>query len=85
MGRVKMFFRDPAYYVHGTNDVKALGRAASHGCVRMADADIIELAQLVMEHGGEPRDLGWVRRVLNRMRSTEEVRLAAPVRIEIVE
>ncbi|MDZ4287148.1 MAG: L,D-transpeptidase [Prosthecobacter sp.] len=30
-------------YIHGTNDEKAIGRAASHGCVRMRNADVMEL------------------------------------------
>ena len=29
--------------IHGTDDVGSLGRAASHGCVRMAVPDVIEL------------------------------------------
>ena len=29
--------------IHGTDDVASLGSAASHGCVRMAVADVIEL------------------------------------------
>jgi lipoprotein-anchoring transpeptidase ErfK/SrfK len=84
MGRVKMFFREPAYFLHGTNDESSIGLAASHGCVRMRNEDIIELAQLVMEHGGEPREPGWFQRVLNRVRSTREVRLSAPVPLEIL-
>ena len=79
MGKVKMFFREPTYYVHGTNAEESIGSAASHGCIRMRNADIIELARLVMKHGGEPRDAGWFERILNRVRSTREVRLSAPV------
>lgn len=30
-------------YIHGTNHEDALGRAASHGCVRMANADVRDL------------------------------------------
>ena len=34
-------------YIHGTPHTDTLGRAASHGCVRMRDADVIELFDLV--------------------------------------
>lgn len=34
-------------YIHGTPDDVALGQAASHGCVRMRNADIVELFELV--------------------------------------
>lgn len=83
MGRVKMFFREPAYYMHGTNAEESIGSAASHGCVRMRNEDIIALARLVMEYGGEPREPGWFERILNRVRETHEVRLSAPVPIVV--
>jgi len=34
-------------YIHGTPENVELGKAASHGCVRMRNADIIELFDLV--------------------------------------
>jgi L,D-transpeptidase ErfK/SrfK len=83
MGRVKMFFQDPDYYIHGTNREDTLGEAASHGCVRMANEDIVALAQLVMEHGGQPREPGWFQRILNRVRQSSEVRLNSPVPVVI--
>lgn len=30
-------------YIHGTNDEPGIGRPGSHGCVRMRNADVIEL------------------------------------------
>ena len=30
-------------YIHGTNHEDALGQPVSHGCVRMANADMIDL------------------------------------------
>jgi murein L,D-transpeptidase YcbB/YkuD len=47
MGRVKLQFGD-YYYVHGTPDTTSIGRAASHGCVRMRNDDAIELARFVL-------------------------------------
>jgi lipoprotein-anchoring transpeptidase ErfK/SrfK len=35
------------YGIHGTNEPKSIGKAASHGCVRMAKADLEELYGLV--------------------------------------
>lgn len=34
-------------YIHGTNQEHLIGQPASHGCVRMRNADIIELFELV--------------------------------------
>jgi lipoprotein-anchoring transpeptidase ErfK/SrfK len=82
MKRVKMFFKEPDYYIHGTGEVDKLGEPASHGCVRMDPEDVTELAQLVMEHGGKPQPLPWYRRIF-RSRSSKTVLLANPVPIRI--
>ncbi len=39
-------------YLHGTNHEETLGRAVSHGCVRLANADVVSLFELVRE--GDP-------------------------------
>jgi hypothetical protein len=35
------------YGIHGTNAPRSIGKAASHGCIRMAKADLEEFFQLV--------------------------------------
>ena len=37
----------PHYGIHGTNLPKSIGKAASHGCIRMAQRDLEELFTLV--------------------------------------
>ena len=51
----------------------------------MANEDVVELAQLVMEHGGEPKEPGWFQRVLNFFRRSTEVSIPRPVRVVIRE
>lgn len=41
--------RDRFIYIHGTKHEEKIGTAASHGCVRMRNADVIELFELVNE------------------------------------
>ena len=65
MKTVKIFFREPDYYIHGTSAVDQLGTAASHGCVRMEPNDAAEVALMVMENGGVVRDWEWVKGILN--------------------
>jgi lipoprotein-anchoring transpeptidase ErfK/SrfK len=36
-------------YIHGTNHEEQIGTAASHGCIRMRNADVAELYELVNE------------------------------------
>jgi hypothetical protein len=37
------------YGIHGTNEPNSIGKSASHGCIRMAKADLEELYPLVAE------------------------------------
>ena len=45
-----VFFRG-GYAIHGTNAVGALGRPASHGCIRLHPAHAAKLFALVKKHG----------------------------------
>jgi lipoprotein-anchoring transpeptidase ErfK/SrfK len=82
MRAVKIFFKEPDYYIHGTPATSSMGKAASHGCVRMTPAQVTELAKLVMEYGGKPMPEPWFRRVFHR-RSTHVVLLSNPVPIRV--
>jgi lipoprotein-anchoring transpeptidase ErfK/SrfK len=83
MKRVKMFFQEPDYYIHGTAAEDSMGDAASHGCIRMTPEEVTELAKMVMENGGKPMPDPWYRRILRR-RSTAVVRLEKPIPVRIV-
>jgi lipoprotein-anchoring transpeptidase ErfK/SrfK len=82
---VKIFFHDPDYYIHGTDDVDSLGDAASHGCLRMAPDDVADLAKLIMEHGGQPRGENWFWRILHSRRQEKVVYLDNPIPLTITE
>ena len=41
--------RDRFVYIHGTKHEDKIGMMASHGCVRMRNADVIELFEMVDE------------------------------------
>ena len=34
-------------YIHGTPDITELGRPGSHGCIRMGNAEMIELFECI--------------------------------------
>jgi lipoprotein-anchoring transpeptidase ErfK/SrfK len=40
---------DRYIYIHGTNHEETIGSPDSHGCVRMKNADLVELFELVTE------------------------------------
>jgi len=82
---VKIFFEEPDYYIHGTDDVESLGSAASHGCLRMEASDVADLAKLIMEHGGQPRGENWFWRIIHSRREEQVVYLDNPVSLTIGE
>lgn len=83
MGKVKIFFDEPDYYIHGTNEPETVGRAVSHGCIRMRNEDVIAVARQVMKAGGAHRPASWFRRVLNRVRSSQEVYMDQAVSLTV--
>jgi lipoprotein-anchoring transpeptidase ErfK/SrfK len=80
---VKIFFQEPDYYIHGTDDVESLGSAASHGCLRMDPSEVADLAKLIMDHGGQPRGENWFWRILHSRREETVVYLDNPVSLTI--
>jgi hypothetical protein len=62
----------PGYGIHGTNEPRSIGKAASHGCIRMARTDLEEFYTLVAV-GDTVRLIGH--------RDDETARLFAPAEI----
>ena len=83
MQTVKIFFREPDYYIHGTPAVESLGKAASKGCLRMDPREVADVARWVMEHGGEPRPPSWFERIRRLARREHIVHLKNPVTLTI--
>jgi murein L,D-transpeptidase YcbB/YkuD len=84
MGRVKMhLFGD--YYVHGTpaSNERHLGRPASHGCIRMRNRDVMELAQLVLQADGGRVPQATVQSLVRNPRATRELALTGRVRVRV--
>lgn len=82
MGRVKLFFA-PLYFIHGTPEAESIGSAASHGCVRMRNADVIELARLIHEHAASGMSSRDIDRILAQPTNTRAVRFKKPVAVTI--
>ena len=83
MKLVKIFFKEPDYYIHGTNDPASLGKAESHGCLRMDPDDAYDVARYLMDNGGAPRDESWFWRVLHFRSETQTIYLGRPVPLTI--
>lgn len=80
MKTAKVFFKEPDYYLHGTDKLDELGDPASHGCIRMRPWHIAEVAKKVMEYGGESRPQSWYNARIN---GNETVEVTVPDAIPI--
>jgi lipoprotein-anchoring transpeptidase ErfK/SrfK len=82
---VKIFFKEPDYYIHGTDDIGSLGAAESHGCLRMSPDDVMVVGKFVMDHGGQPQEENWFKRILHSRREEKVIYLTNPVPITVQE
>lgn len=67
LGAKALFLGNSLYRIHGTNDAKTIGFAASSGCFRMLNEHVVHLAALVK--------VGTVVKVLPRLPQSDEVTL----------
>ena len=84
MGRVKMhLFED--YYIHGTprGNERRLGQPVSHGCIRMRNTDVMELARLVLSADGAPVAASTIEHLARNPGNTRELALRGHVRVRI--
>ncbi len=67
LGAKALFLGNSLYRIHGTNDPKTIGYAASSGCFRMMNEHVIHLAALVhvgtvvkvVDHLPDPDEVAW--------------------------
>jgi lipoprotein-anchoring transpeptidase ErfK/SrfK len=82
LGRVQLVY-DPPRTIHGTNEPASVGKAVSHGSIRMRDETIARLARDVMEAAGVGEDAAWHRRVQENRTEKRVVDLPRVVPIEV--
>ncbi len=83
MGRVKLHISE-LYYIHGTTSVGRLGGPASHGCIRMANADIMDLTRRL--HADRTPGFGrqHIDYLVEHSKVTHEVPIYNPIRLDVV-
>jgi lipoprotein-anchoring transpeptidase ErfK/SrfK len=70
--------------IHGTNEPESLGKAESHGSIRIANDVVVQLARMVMESGGAGKDDAWYQNVRSNRRERVEVPIPNPIPIRVV-
>lgn len=82
MGRVRMIFNRP-YTIHGTDALHSIDKAASHGSVRMANSEAIQLAKLLLKEGRSWQGERWYQNMLDSRTTMYEIPLEQPIPITI--
>lgn len=82
LGRVQLVY-DPPRTIHGTNEPSSIGKAVSHGSIRMTNQSAIALARQVMEAAGAGKDEAWYDRVQSNRTEKVVVDLPSPVPIRV--
>ena len=82
MGRAQLVY-DPPRSIHGTNAPSSIGKAVSHGSIRLPNEVIVELAKDVMEAAGAGKDEAWYRQAQQNRTQKQVVELprAVPIRV----
>ena len=83
LGRAQLVYRAPNS-IHGTNDTTSLGKAVSHGSIRVANEIAMDLARQVMEAGGAGKDEAWYQQARQNTTERREVSIPNPVPIRVV-
>ena len=82
VGRVKLHVTG-LVFLHGTPFEDSRGTAASHACVRLANADAIELAKLVHAYAGPPMAATLLDELIADTSATRTVVLSRTVPVDI--
>jgi murein L,D-transpeptidase YcbB/YkuD len=82
LGQAQLVFQRP-YSIHGTDEIGSLGRAASHGSVRVSNEVATQLARMAMEAGGAARSEEWYRDAQEQRTQERTVMLPRPIPLRI--
>ena len=84
LGHAQLVYDAPRS-IHGTNEPESLGKAESHGSIRVANEVAVELARMVMEAGGASRDEAWYSQAQANRTERQEVSIPNPIPIRVVQ
>ena len=82
MGRVKLHM-DELIYIHGTTSEGRLGAPASHGCIRMSNRDVVDLARRLNVLADPEMPEAELDRLARDDRRTRETVLKRSVRMRV--
>ena len=84
MGRARLVYRMPNT-VHGTDDLNSLGKASSHGSIRVANDVVLRLAQTLLKAGGAWEGQEWFDRMAQNRTEEYQIDLKKKIPIKVQE
>lgn len=84
MGRARLVYRMPNT-VHGTDDLDSLGKAVSHGSIRVANEVVLDLAETLLKAGGTWEGQQWFRKMTENRTEEYQIELPDPIPIKVQE
>ena len=82
MGRVKLHM-DELIYIHGTTSEGRLGAPASHGCIRMSNADVVDLAKRLHRIAAPNVDSAELERLARPGKNERHTVMARSIRMRV--
>lgn len=82
LGRAQLIY-DPPRTIHGTNDASSIGKAVSHGSIRLSNANVTKLGRELMEATGVARDSAFYRNAATNRKEKIVVDLPGGVPIRV--
>ena len=71
--------------VHGTEDVASLGKASSHGSIRVANEVVLQLAQTLLKAGGAWEGPQWFQQMTQNRTEEYQIKLETRIPIKVQE
>jgi lipoprotein-anchoring transpeptidase ErfK/SrfK len=84
MGRARLVYRMPNT-IHGTDDLNSLGKAVSHGSIRVANEVALDFAELLLKAGGAWESDQWFQQMVQNRTREFQIPLEKDIPIEVKE
>lgn len=82
MGRARLVYKMPNT-IHGTDDLDSLGKAASHGSIRVANDVVVQLAEKLLKAGGAWEGDQWFQQMTQNRTEEHQIDLPDPIPIKV--
>ncbi len=84
MGRARLVYRMPNT-VHGTDDLDSLGKASSHGSIRVANEVVLQMAETLLKAGRSFEGPQWFQQMKQNRAEEYQIPLEQHIPIKVQE